>query len=101
MAPFDPILHEHEKRLALLEAARRTLEDQMIVMADLERRDADKIQDCREWLAEQTLYLAERERQHKEWQDHHELAMKEFDDKLNGLIAWLDAFVKHNPKNGK
>jgi len=27
--------------------------------------------------------------------------MKEFDDKLNGLIAWLDDFVKRNPKNGK
>jgi hypothetical protein len=26
--------------------------------------------------------------------------MREFDDKLNGLIAWLDAFVKSNPKNG-
>ena len=25
----------------------------------------------------------------------------EFDDKLNSLIAWLDDFVKRNPKNGK
>jgi hypothetical protein len=32
---------------------------------------------------------------------HHELVMKEFDDKLNGLIAWLDDFVKRNPRNGK
>jgi hypothetical protein len=32
---------------------------------------------------------------------HHELVMKEFDDKLNGLIGWLDDFVKRNPKNGK
>src|ERR1017187_7486236 len=75
MTPFDPILHDHEKRLAMLEAARRTLEDQMIVMDAMERRNADKIQDCREWLAEQTLYLAERERQQKEWQDRHDLGM--------------------------
>ena len=75
MTPFDPILQDHEKRLAMLEAARRTLEDQMIVMDAMERRNADKIQDCREWLAEQTLELAERERQQKEWQDRHDLAM--------------------------
>jgi hypothetical protein len=37
--------------------------------------DPIQIQDCREWLAEQTLYLAERERQQKEWQDRHDLAM--------------------------
>ena len=55
MTPFDPIPHDHAKRLVLLEAARRTLEDQMIVMDAMERRNADKIQDCREWLAEQTL----------------------------------------------
>lgn len=55
-----------------------------------------------------TLYLAERERQEKkrghqlqEWQDRHALAMKEFDDKLNGLIAWLDEFVRRSPRNGK
>jgi len=27
--------------------------------------------------------------------------MKEFDEKLNGLIGWLDDFVRRNPKNGK
>jgi ribosome assembly protein YihI (activator of Der GTPase) len=40
-------------------------------------------------------------REHDAWKAHHELAMKEFDDKLNGLVAWLDDFVKRNPKNGK
>ena len=33
MSPFDPILHDHEKRLKMLEASRRDLEDQMVVMA--------------------------------------------------------------------
>ncbi len=101
MTPLDPILHDHEKRIKLLEDSRRRLEEQMIVMAAMDRRDANTIHECREWLADQTLYLAERERQHKEWDDRHELAMKEFDDKLNGLIAWLDDFVKRNPQNGK
>jgi hypothetical protein len=52
----------------MLEASRRGLEDQMVVMAAIERRHP---------------------------------ATKEFDAKLNGLIAWLDDFVKRNPKNGK
>jgi hypothetical protein len=38
---------------------------------------------------------------HEDWWTHHRRAMKEFDDKLNGLVAWLDDFVKRNPKNGK
>ncbi len=50
-----------------------------------------------ELLAAQTQYLLDQER----WKTQHELAMKEFDDKLNGLIVWLDDFVRRNPKNGK
>jgi hypothetical protein len=59
-------------------------------------------------MAEQAQYLVEQERQQKEreqkseeWQARHDLAMKEFDEKLNGLIGWLDDFVRRNPKNGK
>jgi hypothetical protein len=36
--------------------------------------------------------------QSNEWQDRHELAMRQFDDKLNGLIVWLNDFVKRDPK---
>jgi hypothetical protein len=108
MTPFDPILHDHEKRLKLLETARRTLEDQMIVMAAMERRQTARIEVWEEFLSEQVQYEIDQklkseqaQREHEEWKAHHELAMKEFDDKLNGLIGWLDEFVKHNPKNGK
>ncbi len=108
MTPFDPILHDHEKRLKLLEASRRDLEDQMVVMAAMERRTSARIEAFEEFIAEQIQYEIERERKQKEhdrqlkqWQDRHELIMKEFDDKLNGLIVWLDDFVKRDPKNGK
>lgn len=90
MATFDPILHEHEKRLAVLETARRKLEDSMIVMAELERPQSSRTEAMDELLAAQTQSLIDQKR----WKTQHELAMKEFDDKLNGLIAWLDDFVR-------
>jgi hypothetical protein len=108
MTPFDPILHDHEKRLALLEASRRSLEDQMVVMAAMERRQTARIETWDEFMSDQIQYEIEQKKrdeawkaQHEAWKAHHELVMREFDDKLNGLIGWLDDFVKQNPKNGK
>jgi hypothetical protein len=115
MTPFDPILHEHEQRIARLEASRRTMEDQLVVMAAVDRRLDATVARFTKFLDEQVAYeIAEKKRdddwkaRHEQWQSrqeewkaHHELAMKEFDDKLNGLIGWLDDFVKRNPKNGK
>ena len=101
MTPFDPILHEHEKRLKLLEASRRDMEDQMVVMAAMARRQSARIEAFEEFLYEQIQVEIEQKKRDEEWKAHHELAMREFDDKLNGLIVWLDDFVKRNPKNGK
>ena len=108
MSPFDPVLHDHEKRLRALDTAHRKLEDSMIVISEIERRQTARIDVLDEWMAEQAQYLVEQERQRKdreqrleEWQARHDLAMKEFDEKLNGLIGWLDDFVRRNPKNGK
>ncbi|HXM43142.1 MAG TPA: hypothetical protein VN924_18035 [Bryobacteraceae bacterium] len=101
MAPFDPILHDHEKRLKVLEASRRSLEDQMVVMAALERKHAATMEAWQDFLSERIQYDLEEKKRDDDWKAHHEVAMKEFDDKLNGLIAWLDDFVKRNPKNGK
>jgi hypothetical protein len=101
MTPLDPVLHDHEKRLRALDAAHRKLEDSMIVMAEIERRQTARIDVLDEWMAEQAQFLVEHERQREDWQARHDLAMKEFDEKLNGLIGWLDDFVRRNPKNGK
>ena len=99
MTPFDPILHEHEKRLKVLEASRRDLEDQMVVMAAMERRQEARIETWEEFLLQQIQYEIEEkakreqaQREHEAWKAHHELAMNEFDDKLNGLIVWLGRF---------
>jgi hypothetical protein len=108
MTPFDPILHDHEKRLKMLETSRRDLEDQLVVMAAMERRQTARIETWDDFMAQQIQFDIEEkskreqaQREHEAWKTHHELAMKEFDGKLNGLIAWLDDFVRRNPKNGQ
>jgi hypothetical protein len=101
MTPFDPILHEHEKRMAMMAGLRRNLKNQMIAMDAIERRHAATMKAWEELIAERIDYELEERKRDQEWKAYHELAMKEFDDKLNGLIAWLDDFVRRNPKNGK
>jgi len=101
MTPFDPILHDHEKRLKMLEASRRDMEDQLIVLDAIDRRQTARIEAFEEFVAEQIQFEIEQKKRDEEWKAEHKLAMKEFDDKLNGLIAWLDDFVKRNPKNRK
>jgi len=105
MAPFDPILQDHERRSKRLAASRRALEEQMIALDAMETRHRTRMERFREFIAEQIQYEMERERklkarevQSNEWQDRHELAMRQFDDKLNGLIVWLNDFVKRDPK---
>jgi hypothetical protein len=63
---------ELERRVSVLEQARKEIEDAMLVMAHLEKRQS------------------ERTREHAEWLAHHETAMTEITDKLNGLIDIVD-----------
>jgi hypothetical protein len=61
LTPFDPILHDHERRLKLLEASRRDLEDQMVVMAAMERKHAATVEAWEEFLSQQVLDKGERQ----------------------------------------
>lgn len=108
MTPFDPILHDHEKRIKMLEAVRRNMEDQLIVLDAIQRKQAARIEKWEEFLSDRIDFELEQKKredqwkaQDEEWRAYHELKMREFDDKLNGLVSWLDDFVKRNPKNGK
>jgi hypothetical protein len=101
MTSFDPILHDHEKRMAIMAGVRRNLENQMIAMDAIERKHATTMKAWEELLACRIDYEMEEKKRDQEWKAHHELAMKEFDDKLNGLIVWLDDFVRRNPMNRK
>jgi hypothetical protein len=101
MAPFDPLLHDHEKRLGLMEGVRRDLEEQMVRMDAVERKHAATREVWNTLPGQRVVYQADPKRRHDEWWAYHRRAMKEFDDRLDGLIAWLDDFVRRNPKNGK
>jgi hypothetical protein len=59
---------DHEQRLAKLEAARRELEDSLIVMTHLETKAAARV------------------REHAEFIPGHQQAIQEMDAKLNALI---------------
>jgi hypothetical protein len=61
-------IDDHEERLRKLEAARREMEDALVVMAHLESKAAARI------------------KEHAEFISDHQAAMLEFDDKLNALI---------------
>jgi hypothetical protein len=81
MTPFDPVLHDHEKRLKALEESRRSLEGQLIVMDALERKHAARMEAFDQFLAQQIQYEIEHEQQSQTYQQEHELAMKKFDEK--------------------
>jgi hypothetical protein len=84
-----------------MEAVRRDLEEQIARMDALDRRHAATMEAWNELRAKPVVDGFEEKQRHEERWTYHRRAMKEFDDKLNGLIAWLDDFVKRNPKNGK
>jgi 4'-phosphopantetheinyl transferase EntD len=67
--------HDHETRLATLEAARKEMEDTMVVMAHLEAKSAARIKEHAEFIAGQEAAMK-----------LHTQKMNEFDDKLNALI---------------
>ena len=62
-------IDDHEERLKRLEAARREMEDALVVMAHLESKAAARI------------------KEHAQFISDHQTAMLEFDGKLNALIA--------------
>jgi hypothetical protein len=68
-------LDDHEQRLGRLEAARREMEDTLVVMAHLESKSAARMKEHAEFLVAMDK--------------RHELKMAEFDDKLNALIDMI------------
>lgn len=71
-------LDEHEERLGRLEAARKEMEDALVVMAHLEAKSASRIKEHAEYIS--FLEAAD---------IRHSIKMAEFDDKLNALIDMM------------
>ena len=68
-------IDDHDARIGRLEAARKEMEDALIVMAHLETKSSQRIKEHAQFIEN-----------HEKWMENHELAMREFDGKLNALI---------------
>jgi hypothetical protein len=68
-------LDDHEARLSKLEAARKEMEDALVVMAHLETKSSARIKEHAEYIS--FLEAADK---------RHVIKMAEFDVKLNALI---------------
>jgi hypothetical protein len=68
----------------------RRLQDTAVVMADIQRRQAEvqKLQ------AENVVYMQESMRVHQQRMDHIDMRMAEITDKLDGLIGFMGGYFK-------
>ena len=79
MAPNDPVQLDHERRIFRLEEARLVVENTLLAMIELDRREAAKSE------------------QHAALMAHIEQTLAEIANKLNGLIGWADNTVQRPP----
>jgi hypothetical protein len=68
------------------EAAIRQLRETEIVNAAIQARHAEFLKEHEKWLEQSTFAIA----RHEAWFAKHELVMAEIEDKLNGLIGFVD-----------
>ena len=80
-----------------MQAAIKELQETMVVMAHIEKKQSEHIRDLVDFRIQSEKLQIQSEAFRKRTEEN----LAEITDKLNGLIAWLDDFVKHNPKNGK
>jgi hypothetical protein len=87
----NPLVDAAFKRLQAKNDARfRDIEDAMVVQGHLEKRMGERLKEHSEFLA-----------RHEEFIDRHEQSMREFDDKLNGVIGSLEQFRQSLVQLGK
>ncbi len=75
----------HEQRISKLEAARKEMEDALVVMAHLETKSSARVKEHAEFIAEHQRHIEFMQAADKQ----HALKMAEFDDKLNALIDMM------------
>ncbi|MGA2742692.1 MAG: hypothetical protein ABSG65_35290 [Bryobacteraceae bacterium] len=93
MVPNDPVQLDHERRIARLEQARHDMEETLIVIGEIERRQSALLKEHSE-----LIVLSERR------MAHVEQTLAEIGDKLNGTIGWAEGFIRPKPPdeaNGK
>jgi hypothetical protein len=87
----NPLVDAAFKRLQAKNDARfRDIEDAMVVQAHLEKGMSERLKQHAEFLARQGEFI-----------ERHEQSMREFDDKLNGVIGSLEQFRQSLVQLGK
>jgi hypothetical protein len=89
MAPNDPEQLDHERRIRRLQGARHDMEETLIVIGDIERRQSALLKEHSE-----LIVLSERR------MAHIEQTLAEIGDKLNGMIGWAEGSIKPKPGEG-
>jgi hypothetical protein len=76
-----------------MELVLKQLQDTATVMAGIQARQAEVLKGHGDWLAEHNASIARHEAfvaRHEEFLVRHEQTMREIEDKLNGLIGYVD-----------
>jgi hypothetical protein len=69
-----------------MELVLKQLQDTATVMAGLQARQAVVLKDHSEWLEQHQTFIAK----HEQMMARHDRVMAEIEDKLNGLIGYVD-----------
>jgi hypothetical protein len=89
-----------------MELVLKQLQDTAMVMAGIQARQASVLKDHNEWLEQHLKFIARHEEmmakhvqtmaKHEQMMARHDQVMAEIEDKLNGLIGYVDGNRKPN-----
>ena len=106
MSPQDPNLIDHERRLARLEAARHEMEETLIVIGEIERRQsalhkehAERIVEHERWYVRMKEIIGDIDKRLADVSER----LAGTGQKLDGLIGWAEGTILGNkpPKGPK
>jgi uncharacterized protein (DUF3084 family) len=86
-----------------MQAVIKQLQETAVVMAGIQARQAEVLKAHAEWLEQNERWMTkhrEAVERHEQMMARHEQMMAEMEDKLNGLIGFVDDMVRR-PKDGE
>ncbi|MBV9248663.1 MAG: hypothetical protein JO227_05375 [Acetobacteraceae bacterium] len=86
-------MSDHESRITALEQARKELEDAMVVMAHLEKRQAERTKEHASYIANHEKSLADHDKRMKD----HDKRMKDLDVRIEQLVSAIGEWIRRMP----
>lgn len=93
MAGMNGHGNDHEDRISKLEAARKEIEDTLVVMAHLEKNAAARVKEHAQFIAEQQALLDAHTRQLEE----ERVARKALDARVDRLVSSIGELIARIP----